>query len=730
MTAFYSKLPGKMASRGLICAFFVFHCLFIGYAQASAPSIIPFKATTPPVIDGVLDDPVWEKAPHVSGFKTWHPDFGIRMADDAIVYFAYDRENLYFGFRCYDSEPDKIKASITSRDNIRADDWIGINLDTFNDNQSMYTLYCNPLGIQQDARYEGGREDYTVDIVWYSAGRIDKKGYTVEVKIPFKSLRFSHKNPVEMGVIFERQISRRSVMGTFPPLDPKQGPNFLTQTMTFRLADIKHYTLLELLPAATYSHNSTAKNGRLASSPGGVGELGLTGKYGITSDLILDGTINPDFSQVEADAGQVDFNLRYALFFPEKRPFFLEGLEKYNYGGYHSGDPLVRIVHTRTITNPVFGLKLNGRVGKKDTIAAIYAMDELPDTEDDQYAHFSIFRYKRSLAKDGFIGGFYTGRDRASGFNRVFGLDGQLRLNKASFFAFNGFVSQTRLNEQSPKENGHAVGLHYFSNTRNWIFMLGLQDISEGFRTETGYITRTGLTRFRSGAVWMLYPKSKLVPRVDVLVHSFQIRDKFSALYETYNSLDCRLTLLRNSSILLGYRFSNEVFLKHRFDTGGARFIAQSQFTKDFSFSFVFNIRKKIRYLTNPYQAYGKDVSAAVSYLPSKKIHFDLSVTYSDLFRSLDSAKEFDYTIIRSRSVYQANKYLFFRFIVEYNSFYERLMTDLLASFTYIPGTVVHIGYGSLYERIEWMAGEYRPADQFLETKRGFFLKASYLWRF
>jgi len=710
----------------LICVLLLF--MLSATAQEQFQPLRPFKTDTAPVIDGVLDDPVWQKAPHVKGFKTWRPDFGIDMADDTIVYYAYDRENLYFAFRCFDRQPDKIKASVTSRDNIRADDWICVNLDSFNDHQSVYALYCNPLGIQEDSRYEGGQEDSSVDIVWYSEGKINDEGYAVELKIPFKSIRYSHKEPVEMGVIFERNISRESEAGTFPPLDPKKGANFLIETVPIIFHDIKHYTLMELLPAVTYSSRSSMDEGKLASE-GDKGDLSLTAKYGITSRLIFDGTYNPDFSQVEADAGQVDFNLRYALFYPEKRPFFLEGLEKFNFGGYDASDPLGAIVHTRTIVDPLLGLKLIGRVGDKSTIASIYAVDELPNESEEDYAHFGIFRYKRALTEDSFLGGFYTGRERKSGYNRVFGLDGQLRINQASIFGFHFFRSQTKLNKESAKDDGHALGLHYLHNTRNLILMLGLQDIAEDFQTETGYITRTGITRFRSGILRMFYPNSKFFLRIDPMIHSTQIRDKFSGLYETDNSFDLRLMLPRNSIFILGYRYSTEVYLDERFNTSRVRAYAISQLTKQFYFDLGYHYQKKIRYIEDPYQGKGSDVSAVLRYLPSDKLHLDLSLTYSDFCRDSDSAKEYDYTIIRSKNTYQANKYLFFRAIVEYNSFWRRLMTDFLASFTYIPGTVIHIGYGSLYEKIKWEDGQYRDTDQFLETKRGFFFKASFLWR-
>jgi hypothetical protein len=137
----------------------------------------------------------------------------------------------------------------------------------------------------------------------------------------------------------------------------------------------------------------------------------------------------------------------------------------------------------------------------------------------------------------------------------------------------------------------------------------------------------------------------------------------------------------------------------------------------------------KIRYIENPYQGKGNDVIASLTFLPLGHFHLEISLLYSDFTRQEDSTKEYDYTIIHSKNTFQVNKYLFFRAIVEYNSFRKRLMTDFLASFTYIPGTVIHIGYGSLYEKIRWEEGDYRPSDNFLETRRGFFFKASYLWR-
>jgi hypothetical protein len=227
----------------------------------------------------------------------------------------------------------------------------------------------------------------------------------------------------------------------------------------------------------------------------------------------------------------------------------------------------------------------------------------------------------------------------------------------------------------------------------------------------------------------MFYPKAGIIKRIDPLIHSSQIRDKPSGLYETDNSFDLRFLLPRSTIILFGYRYSTEIWLNERFNTSRTRFTGSSQITKSLNLSMNYTYGNKIRYVENPYQGKGSDISASATFLPTGNIHLELSMLYSDFTRQADSQKEFDYTIIRSKNTFQVNKYLFFRAIVEYNSFRKVLTTDFLASFTYIPGTVIHFGYGSLYEKIRWEEGDYRPSDNFLETRRGFFFKASYLWR-
>ncbi len=529
---------GRIGTSGLVAL-----AAFAGAASAAGGAFFrPLRASSPPAIDGRLDEALWREAPSVELTKTFIPDFGREASERTVAFMAYDAEHLYFAFKCYDREPDKIKAAVANRDTIRGDDFICINLDSFNDRQSLYAFYVNPFGIQTDSRYASGNEDFSVDFVWTSAGRIDPDGYTVELAVPFKSIRYAGKRRVEMSIFFERRVSRRAEHSSYPALDPARGYAFLTQMMPLELEDIKKYTLLEILPAYTYHDGAERVEGVLTGDDG-VHDGHLTGKLGLTSQLILDGTYNPDFSQIEADAGQVDVNLRYDLYFPEKRPFFLEGSEMFQLAGSTETDPLDAVVYTRTIIDPRVGFKLSGKIGKKDTIASIFALDESPSSDPldvpggDTYAGFGILRYKRAIADDGYLGVFSAGRTYGGGFNEVAGADGQVRLTKASLLSFHGFGSWTRREPDEPTAGGAAFGADYLYDTRDLGISFSFYGISEDFETDTGYLMRQGVAGLHASVLPRFYPKSrffrKLVPNLSVAA----VKDLPSGLFETNDAL-------------------------------------------------------------------------------------------------------------------------------------------------------------------------------------------------
>lgn len=682
-----------------------------------------------PVIDGKLDPGEWEEAFKMTNFKTFQPDYGKDPSQKTEGYFLYDAENFYFAFRCYDTEPAKIKASINKRDNMFSDDFVGIVIDTYNTMQSGYGFLVNPLGIQGDGMMNvNGNLQGDQDFVWYSKGQIDDQGYTVEYRIPLQSIRFPSGKTITMRLGFFRQFVRTSEVASAPPLSPEKG-SIIAQTQPISVTGLKFKRVVEILPAVTHGNKLAIQDGVLKRYERTT-DLSLTGKVGITTDLTLDTAINPDFSQVESDAGQVDVNLRYALFYPEKRPFFLEGNEIFQFAGNTEEAPLSAMIHTRTIVDPVFGFKMTGKLGVTNTIAAIYAQDNQPDGETDEHPDFSIFRLKHALKEDSYIGGFYTARDVRGGFNRVVGGDGRIRLSQTSVAAFHLFGSFTKVPGDRDVNGGHALGLDYVLDNRKVSLDLGYQDISRDFQVDTGFVYRTELRRLAAFGMYRFYPKSKFFQRIEPFYWSYHLYDTGSNMLETFNLFTVRFQLPATTQVRFDGILANEVYEGRRFGKSGLGFQFNSQLTKKIFFNGRYRRAGSIYYDPEaPYQGDGNRASAAVEYQPTEQFDFVLDLTYSDFYRRSDKAKIYDYTIFRSFNTFQFNKYLFLRGILEYNTYRKRMTLDTLISFTYIPGTVVYIGYGSAFEKIRWTGDEYLDSHRFLETKRGVFFKVSYLWR-
>ncbi|MFC1557220.1 DUF5916 domain-containing protein [candidate division KSB1 bacterium] len=506
----------------------------------------------------------------------------------------------------------------------------------------------------------------------------------------------------------------------------------MNQMQQINYEGLKKQLLLEVLPAVTVGRSRENSAGSLESVESNE-DASLTLKYGLTSKLTLDGTINPDFSQVESDAGQVDFNQRFALFYPEMRPFFIEGHDYFNFAGVSGGNPVGSVVHTRTIVNPVAGLKLTGKVSDKTTVASIFATDDLYDDTGGDYAQFGILRVKQALDQDSYFGGIFTDRERDHGFNRVAGLDGQFRLNQSTTLTGHVLLSNTDddLDSEINDASGQAFALNINHNNRDRNISIGFRDLSSDFMSESGYVTRTDNTRVGLSYTPKFYPENPVIQRIDFPVQTRNIYDKPSTLWENHFAANVVLVMPRRSRISVGYNNTTEIYLGEKFRTNGLAATGNSQITKEFYFRFFIGRQDMIRYEDDPYQGYGHDFSANFVYQPSDNFRSSMNYTYTDFYRKSGDEKIFDYSIVRSWNTYQFNRYLFFRGILEYNSFREDLLTDFLLSFTYIPGTVLHIGYGSLYEKQKWDGINQRfiDASGFHEMKRGLFFKTSYLWR-
>ena len=288
------------------------------------------------------------RSPAARQWASYNPMRGEPAAETTDVWMAYDSEAVYFAFRCRDSQPQRIRTTISRRDNAFSDDWVGVSLDSSRAGQLAYHLFVNPSGIQMDALQSGSTgEDFAPDWVWQSAGHVGTDGWSVEIRVPLENIRFRSGANVTMGVLFWRRLSRTGVSSSWPGMAPSQWVFESNAPVVFD--QLRSKRLLEMIPSATFSSNQSRKDVQLWNGTRARGDFGLSVKYGITSAVTLDATVNPDFSQVESDAFEVEVNQRFPIFFSEKRPFFMEGLGLFNLAGAGGDSSMRTAVHTRKI---------------------------------------------------------------------------------------------------------------------------------------------------------------------------------------------------------------------------------------------------------------------------------------------------------------------------------------------------------------------------------------------
>ena len=299
--------------------------------------------------------------------------------------------------------------------------------------------------------------------------------------------------------------------------------------------------------------------------------------------------------------------------------------------------------------------------------------------------------------------------------------------------SFHLFGSFTKAPGGETTDAGHALGLDWNFSNRKWVVDVGYQDISENFQVDTGFVLRTGLRRLSAFTMYSIYPKSKFFQKLEPFYWAYQLYDTVYDMWESVNLVTFRMRLPRSTMVRFDALLANEVFAGRRFDIGGYGMQAETQLAKQFYLQGFFRRTGSVYYdPADPYQGDGTRLMAALRYQPFDQLDFILNLSYVDFYRRLDHEKIYDYLILRSRNTFQINKYLFVRGIVEYNDFNKRMTLDGLVSFTYIPGTVVYIGYGSALEKQQWDEGlpGFVPSARLHEMQRGVFFKVSYLYRF
>ena len=494
------------------------------------------------VIDGKLDEAAWKTAALFKDFIQIGPGDNIAPSKKTEAMMMYDSKHLYIAFKCWD-EPDKIRATVAKRDSVFGEDNVRVWLDTYNDQRRAYLLGWNPLGIQADGIFTEGRgADFSVDIVMESKGMIHDWGWTVEVKIPFKSLRYQAGKGKMWGFNAARNIDRlNDEFDSWMPDDRNVSGWLIKHGKITGLNEIKSERTLELNPSVTISETGSrvpaleVDAGRFVNQPIKQ-QYGLNLKYTITPNITLDATINPDFAEIEADAPVVTANQRFPIFFNEKRPFFLEGADTFQ-------SP-IRVFHSRTIVDPDFAAKLTGKVGKNsfgflvasDNAPGNYNSDSRIDPEVrpfidefvDKNALFAVARVKRDIGKENSVGLFGTARIFPENRNFVGGVDGRFKLSPKSIFQVQVVGSHSRKcffepefddirNALQAQRNGEICGgaivngqqefgsvyqnyrtgngvayesfYGYFSDTFG--IDVGFEGRSKDFRSDTGFNRRT-----------------------------------------------------------------------------------------------------------------------------------------------------------------------------------------------------------------------------------------------
>jgi len=489
----------------------------------------------PPVIDGKLDDEIWKQAKVLKDFYQVQPGDNIAPSKPTEVLLGYDSKFIYVAFHCYD-EPDKVRATIPKRDNIFDDDYVGILFDTFNDKRKAYEFDFNPLGVQADGIWtDGQNEDFNPDIVMESKGMLTSDGWTVEAAIPFKSLRYVAGKDKVWGAHFWRRIKRfNNELSMWMPLNRDISSWLSQEGHLSGMEGISTERTLELIPSLTLSETAKRKGtlsqaqlnagmldpGRLVNEPIKF-DPGITGKYSITPNVTLDFAVNPDFAQIESDQLVVQANQRFPIFFPEKRPFFLEGIDIFQ--------TQIAAVHTRAIIDPDLAVKLTGKI-ERNTFGLLLASDNGPGNfspEDrlsanprfiDKNASIGILRLKRDIGKkDSFIGLLATYYRFVDRYNELGGIDTRLRVDKQTTFTAQALVTHTRRPFFYPfeggtfdrKENGFIYAADYNKNGRHFGYDLSAVGRTRYYRADVGFNRRTNTNNYNGFFRYNSEPKPK-----------------------------------------------------------------------------------------------------------------------------------------------------------------------------------------------------------------------------
>jgi hypothetical protein len=740
--------------------------------EKANPVKIP-KLAAAPVIDGKLDDAIWKDAAVFKDFIQTGPGDNIDPSKPTEVYMGYDEKHLYIAFKCWD-EKDKIRATVAKRDQVFGEDNVRVWLDTYNDQRRAYVLGFNPLGIQQDGIFtEGQGADFNVDIVMESKGSIEEWGWAVEVKIPFKSLRYVAGKGKNWGFNAARNIDRlNDEFDTWMP-DDRNKPGFLIKHGKISgLDEIKSERTLEIIPTLTLKQTGTRTSLTTFENPKIKPDFGFTLKYTITPNVTLDAAYNPDFADTEADAPVVEANQRFPIFFEEKRPFFLEGVEIFR--------TPIQAVYTRRIENPDVALKLTGKIGK-NSFGIFGAVDDPLFNPIEKKAFAGVVRIKRDIDKENHLGFLATTYSYPEKHNTLAGFDGKWKINSNSQFSGQALASTSRNFFYDPNRddfryrNGNAVSYTYEYNYDERLFGWGWggNGTTRDFRADLGFTQRTDTNQVFA----YMNRRSESKPKEAIIQKNFNasvgFRNDFRGRFQSWGAdSNVFLSLKGNAGFNVGgYVGAEEIYEdefgprrnalqagqffgapSRRLNQAGVftfffknfnkRFALNASAGMDFNtFDFDFGAGRKFPRVSPSFLQSGgnpaapQDPGAGTQYnmnvgaqfKPTDKFSFSVGFNKNTLVRNDTDITAFDSNIISVRSTYQFSRAVFIRSRTDYNTLSGRLFGQYTFGWSPSPGRAFFAGYNDNWLYKGYFGSERQ--DNFLQLNRTFFVKFSYLFR-
>jgi len=711
----------------------------------------------------------------VEKFVQREPKDGGPCTQRTQAYLGYTDKSFYAVFLAFDTDPRLMRARMLRRELIDDDDQVGFFLDTFNDHRHAYAFFANPYGIQQDALFtENGGYDTSFDTVWNTQARINDQGYIVLFEIPFKSLRFHPSQSHTWGILLSRVIPRNSERSYYPENSSRSQGWLVHEGDIGGFENISPGRNMQFIPYASLgafrSLDERDPAGDRFTGKHLDPKAGLDSKIVIKDSLVLDATIRPDFGQVESDDAQVTVNQRFAVFFPEKRPFFQEN------SGYFQ-TPL-DLVFTRRVIDPLYGVRLTGKVGRW-AVGTFVANDQSPgksvistDPLAGTDAYFGVLRLNREIGKNSSVGFIYTDREQhtapnsfctdtfrcETGFNRVGGFDTQIKINQNWQMHAQAVTSVTKLSDGT-HQAGPAYQVYAERSSRKLEFNTLYRDISPGFNADAGFVNRTDYRRFSNFVAYTFRPDGKHFtahgPRFfeqTLWDHSgnfvnYQVNPQYEWDFQR-NSYISILNVLEHERLRPVDFSALSANRDYAHVVGGVA--AGTQYFKWLKINAEMDWGTATNFVPPanlpPVLAYQNTSFLNAVIRPAKGLTVDTTYLMVRLLDKESGLSIFNNHIIRSKWNYQFTKEFSLRLIGQYTTTLanpaltslqttKRFNGDVLFTYLLHPGTAIYAGYNSDLQNIDPLLGPttgtpLRTRTSFLNDGRQIFVKISYLFRY